>query len=243
MKKLLVLLFAFLLSFPVMANDREILLDLHMAPYVGYFVKVVQQQDGTKNFVIRGNIVESMAVVTNTFIEKYPDINSVYISSAGGDMTPSRSLGNIFRKYHLTVLIKKGDACLSACAYAALYAHKIIIQGQLGFHTPYFPNYTRKETLDYINKSSRIPTLRQVKDFFKNRWHLYLLYLIIHHDIVDKKMLVFDRSADLERFKLHKTSTFVRPFLKSESVYELRTYKEIEEYSLKQRKEISDERK
>jgi len=96
----------------------------------------VVYDEATKNLVVSGTTTsyQSLAVWR---IMRDNDVLSVTLSGNGGEYYAGLSLGESIEKEGSVVIIPVGKTCVSACAFAALGADRIIVDGELWFHTPY----------------------------------------------------------------------------------------------------------
>jgi hypothetical protein len=64
--------------------------------------------------------------------------NSFYIDSPGGNVAAAMAIGRMIRKERLTVLVWKGQECLSACVMVLVGAAHRGFYGKIGIHRPFF---------------------------------------------------------------------------------------------------------
>ena len=62
----------------------------------------------------------------------------VAFSSPGGNFISGLIIGELLENLGVKVVVLPYDYCLSACAYAIMYARQLEIHGLVGFHLPYF---------------------------------------------------------------------------------------------------------
>ena len=64
--------------------------------------------------------------------------NSFYIDSPGGNVAAAMAIGRMIRKERLTVLVWKGQQCLSACVMVLAGGAHRGFYGKIGIHRPFF---------------------------------------------------------------------------------------------------------
>ena len=75
-----------------------------------------------------------------------PMNSKLFLNSMGGDYIEGVTMGYILKAKNITVEVYPGGECLSACAYAAIYAKDMF--GQFGFHAPYTETGKIEEFMD-----------------------------------------------------------------------------------------------
>jgi hypothetical protein len=71
-------------------------------------------------------------------IFKDNEVAVAILSGPGGDYYAGLKMGNMIANEKLTVIVKERTACISACAFMALAGEKIVVDGSVWFHAPYF---------------------------------------------------------------------------------------------------------
>ncbi len=90
----------------------------------------------TKNLEVSGMTTNYQATAVYRYMRDN-DVLSVTLSGNGGEYYAGLRLGRLIEKEGSAVIIPTGATCVSACAFAALGADKIIVDGELWFHTPF----------------------------------------------------------------------------------------------------------
>jgi len=65
------------------------------------------------------------------------EVVTVTLAGPGGDFYSGLRLGRLIREEGAVVVISENTICVSACAFAALGADRVIVDGELWFHAPY----------------------------------------------------------------------------------------------------------
>lgn len=66
----------------------------------------------------------------------YPDLQTIGLSSPGGDVTAGLAIAEALSARGLDTLIPKGEACYSACAYVFFAGRSRQVDGEIGVHMP-----------------------------------------------------------------------------------------------------------
>jgi len=91
----------------------------------------------THTVTISGPTTQRQSIALyNTMKEK--EVATVILYGPGGDFYAGLRMGDIIRNANVTVIIPKGKSCVSACSFMALAGSRIILDGTLDFHAPYF---------------------------------------------------------------------------------------------------------
>jgi len=80
-------------------------------------------------------------------IFKKNDVATVVMSGPGGDYYAGLKMGDMIAHEGVTVIVKERTTCVSACAFMALAGEKIIVDGRVMFHAPYFQQAPTDVTL------------------------------------------------------------------------------------------------
>ena len=106
----------------------------------------VVYDDTTKSLVVSGPTT-SYQVGKVYKAMRDSDVLTVTLSGNGGDYYAGLRLGVLIREEGSVVIIPSGATCVSACAFAALGSDKVIIDGELWFHTPYLNSVPTSKTI------------------------------------------------------------------------------------------------
>jgi len=68
------------------------------------------------------------------------NVSTIVMYGPGGNFYTGLLIGEMIREEGATVIIPNGKECISACAFSALGASKLIVEGDLLFHRPYRTN-------------------------------------------------------------------------------------------------------
>jgi len=96
----------------------------------------VVYDDTTKNLTITGRTSNNQASAVYR-VMRDNDVLTVTISGDGGDYYAGLRLGRLIDMEGSTVIIPAGKRAVSAAAFAALGGSKVVVDGELWFHTPY----------------------------------------------------------------------------------------------------------
>lgn len=96
----------------------------------------VVYDDATKNLVVTGQTTNFQASKIYR-IMKDNDVITVTISGNGGDYYAGLRIGRLIKNEGSVVIIPAGKRAVSAAAFAALGGSRVVVDGELWFHTPY----------------------------------------------------------------------------------------------------------
>lgn len=104
---------------------------------------------------VRGATTQTMSgLVMMTLLRE--DVLVVNMAGPGGDFYAGLSIGRSIAAEGASVLISEGKECVSACAFAAVGADKLSIQGKLLFHVPYKMGYRNNVTLQDVAQDAGV---------------------------------------------------------------------------------------
>tara|TARA_R110000851_G_C13047726_1_gene562755 strand:- start:1013 stop:1618 length:606 start_codon:yes stop_codon:yes gene_type:complete len=106
----------------------------------------VMYDETTKSLVVSGTTTNYQANKVYK-VMKDKDVLTITLSGAGGNYYAGLRLGVLIREEGSIVIIPSGTTCVSACAFAALGGDKVIIDGELWFHTPYLNSVPTSKTI------------------------------------------------------------------------------------------------
>jgi hypothetical protein len=159
----------------------------------------VVYDDTTKNLVVSGMTTNLQAAQVYR-IMKDNDVMTVTLSGPGGDYYAGLRIGTFIRKEGSAVIIPTDNLCVSACAFAALGADKIIVDGELWFHTPF---------LEYVPTSA---TILEITQMFGRAYVDMSTYLIkmgiptsfgrdLLVETTSSKFIVIDDGSQIDRMR------------------------------------------
>jgi len=116
----------------------------------------------TKSLRITG--VSTMHQTTEVWkaLEEH-EVDTVYMEGPGGDYYAGLSLGRTLRKAEVRVIIPSGKACISACAFAALGAKEVFVDGELWFHVPFTRGVDAGATIREITQNYGVAYLHMAE--------------------------------------------------------------------------------
>jgi len=80
-------------------------------------------------------------------IFKKHEVATAVLSGPGGDYYAGLKMGNMIANEKVTVIVRERTTCVSACAFMALAGERIIVEGRVMFHAPYFQQAPTDVTL------------------------------------------------------------------------------------------------
>lgn len=195
--------------FPVVALSQENkIIDQVAAPNI-YTITVYETPKETVFLRYVGRIGYMTSDMLVSMIEKYSDrLDHIQLSSPGGNLRETIDPGIAIRNHEIPIKIREGDACVSACAYLALYSPDIDINGLLAFHRPYFSQYDITNSIYDISQSTVTMTISLINQFFDNGWKTFLYYTIATESD-DRIYVVFDNEDELNKYRFEDPANFM----------------------------------
>ena len=134
---------------------------------------------------------------------EYTQSKYLSMNSTGGYMDESYVLGKFLAsKQDITFVVRNDNVCMSACAFAALSAKKIMIgKNGLDFHTPYIPYVDSFATLNEFSLESQRSVLG-LMHYLDNAGYGYDFLQLMLDYTSQKDFVTFYSQNDLEFFKV-----------------------------------------
>lgn len=104
---------------------------------------------GHNILMVNGYIDKGLTDLVTQVLDMHPEITTIGFNSPGGSVE-GFELGDLIAQRHLTTYVPVGDYCLSSCAYAFIGGEQYIIDGVVGFHHAYIPQFPQAASLYYI---------------------------------------------------------------------------------------------
>lgn len=163
---------------------------------ISYTFGIFKEEDAV---VFYGEISESAAfsLVEALSIQKP---KTLVMISPGGEMQASLIIGTYLKNSDVEVLIRENTECISACAFAVMASKQLQVNGNLLFHTPYFPVVSTADSLNDLFLMSSISHVALVEWFLANGYTLEF-YRRILENTSNKTFLNFTSTDDLLKFK------------------------------------------
>ncbi|WP_417204943.1 hypothetical protein [Antarctobacter sp.] len=95
---------------------------------------------------ITGVIDKATVLDVAKAIINQPQLDAVFLSSPGGDLKSGLDIGRLFRANFIRTIVRSGEECSSACAYAFLGGvdRTVESEGSVGFHRFLLPEGTSR---------------------------------------------------------------------------------------------------
>lgn len=125
------------------------------------------------------------------------------MNSTGGYMTESYMLGMFLQnRPDITLMVRNDNICMSACAFAALSANKLMLgQNGLDFHTPYIPYLESETTLQEFATQSQESLLGLMEYLDQTGYGIEFLELIMEKSNKET-YITFNSVTELNKFKV-----------------------------------------
>ena len=173
----------------------------------------VVYNDTTKNLTITGRTNNFQASSVYRYLRDN-DVLTVTLQGEGGDYYAGLRLGRLIEAEGSVVIIPTNQRCVSACAFAALGGDRVIVDGELWFHTPYLTSVPTTVTIleiaqmfgrAYVDMTSYLASMGIPMSF--------------GHDLLVRtttsKFVVIDDGGQIDRIRATET-------LWSKAIYEYR---------------------
>lgn len=173
-----------------------------------YEMTVELDPQGRKLIRLEGDVGHLFGYNLTNLLQLNDDVEYIELFSTGGKLFEIREPGIYIRERSLPVHVRKGEYCISACAYLALFSQDIKVDGQLAFHMPYAEEFSRELTLYDVSQSTVVTTLLLTHDLFANGWAL-VFYLAIASVTDINNYMVFESGDELEKFRVNDVNRFI----------------------------------
>lgn len=134
---------------------------------------------------------------------EYTDSKYLSMNSTGGYMDEAYILGSFLQERpNITFVVRNDNICLSACAFAALSANKVMIgKNGLEFHAPYIPYVNTDMSLNEFSLQTQTSLLSLIKYLNKTGYGIDFLNILINYTNKDS-FAVFYSIDDLQKYKV-----------------------------------------
>lgn len=165
-----------------------------------FTIELKYDNDGNTYVRYDGDFTYMTDAALNAFLEKY-NPSYLELSSDGGNMDKIDLPGYTIQAMQIPVRIKRGESCVSACAFLAMYSPDIQIDGQLAFHAPYWQDIKQDSWLNRVLNITSGGTYEMYYRFKDNNYSLYLYYLIERYSN-SYTFITFDSTEELNKYKV-----------------------------------------
>jgi len=127
---------------------------------------IIQLEENNTTLKIIGGIKFGLTDDVNTYLEKYPQIDTLHLESIGGRVNEAMELAKVVEKKNLNTYVS--DICFSACSYIFIAGDERMVEptARLGFHQPSFPGLAQEELKSQIARDKRFFIKKGIeKDF------------------------------------------------------------------------------
>ena len=173
----------------------------------------VVYNDLNKNLTITGRTTNFQATAIYRHLRDH-EVLTVTMQGQGGDYYAGLRIGRLIEAEGSIVIIPANQRCVSACAFAALGGDRVIVDGELWFHTP------------YLRSVPTTVTLLEIAQMFGRAYVDMTSYLAMMgipmsfgHDLLVRtttsKFVVIDDGSQIDRIRATET-------LWSKAIYEYR---------------------
>jgi hypothetical protein len=194
---------------------------------------------GRKTLAFKGPLSPGSADNLIRFINQFPEVDTIVLSSQGGSEEEAYKIADIIRLRKLKTWVPPQRMCLSACSVIFLSGSEMILDGLLGLHsgTFYIADMYLLKDMESAQKTINKATYES-EFFLMKRVHLFN-ELALSLDIIDamvaaKGEFLFFKSVD-ELYSFDKNKNYILPiekaleYTKSQDIkkFEFKSYKQL----------------
>ena len=159
---------------------------------------------------LRGPTTKQMSSEVHKIMVK-ENVLVVNMAGPGGVYYSGLTIGNLIRKEGSAVIIPKGKECVSACAFSAMGADKLIVNGALLFHLPYTEGVGTVQTIQKIQQEAGLVYFDMVAYIARQGYPIYFARELLAQTSPCKFVYVKDgesfmntRTGDVTKAKSYK---------------------------------------
>jgi hypothetical protein len=172
--------------------------------------KSVQYEPLTHTVTISGVTTNKQSIALyNTLKDK--TVANIILYGPGGDFYAGLRMGRMIAKTKVTVIIPEGKSCISACSFMALAGDRIILDGKLKFHAPYFSSVPTAVTLLDITQKFGVGYIDMATYLVKHGYTTNFARKLLK-DTSPCKFIVIDKQKAIDDLSTGKDSTSPRSF-------------------------------
>lgn len=174
----------------------------------GAQIIILDDDDGKRYLRYEGPFFPASGTAIANYLDSFQDIEWVEFHSPGGVLLEVNPPGIRLREREIPFVVKKGDVCVSACAFLALFSPDITLDGMLAFHVPYVQAMPSTMTLNDVAQMMNERTMRQTRQMFQNGYVAYLYLNIVRNSNIEK-YLAFTDINELNKYRMTDPATFM----------------------------------
>jgi hypothetical protein len=199
--RFILLILAVFLAMSTFAFSKERVELIYATKTYGIF-HIVEDHFTMVHFEGTMDIMSSFFLITAL---KITDTKYLSMNSPGGYMNNAYMLGSFLKSNpDITFVVRNENMCVSACAFAALSAGKLLIgKNGLDFHLPYFPIVPIDVTLHEFSLESQKTMIGLIKYLTDTGYGHHFLGMLFAYTTVND-YITFYSVEDLEFFKTEK---------------------------------------
>ena len=172
--------------------------------------KSVTYDNLTHTVTISGTTTQKQAIALyNTLEDK--TVTNIIMHGPGGDFYAGLRMGEMIAKAKVTVIIPEGKSCVSACSFMALAGERIILDGALEFHAPYFSRVPTAVTILEITQRFGVGYVDMASYLVKHGYSTQFARKLLK-DTSPCKFIVVDTQKGIDDLSTGKDSTSTRSF-------------------------------
>jgi hypothetical protein len=170
----------------------------------------VRYEPLTHTVVISGTTTSKQSIALYNVL-KDKTVATIVMYGPGGDFYAGLRMGEMIAKANVTVVIPEGKSCISACAFMAIAGERIILDGALEFHAPYFSSVPVGVTILDIAQRFGVGYIDMTTYLVKHGYTTNFARKLLK-DTSPCKFIIVDKQKGIDDLSTGKGSTSPRSF-------------------------------
>jgi hypothetical protein len=150
----------------------------------------------TKTVTISGTTTRRQSIALFKIMQE-KTVTTVIMYGPGGDFYAGLRMGNMIQNAGAIVIIPEGKSCVSACSFMALAGSRIILDGKLEFHAPYFTSVPTGVTILDIAQKLGEGYIDMARYLIKNGYSAHFALKLLK-DTSPCKFIVIDEQVGID---------------------------------------------
>jgi hypothetical protein len=170
----------------------------------------VRYEPLTHTVVISGPTTSKQSIALYNVL-KNKTVATIVMYGPGGDFYAGLRMGEMIANANVTVVIPEGKSCISACSFMAIAGKRIILDGTLEFHAPYFSSVPVGVTILDIAQRFGVGYIDMATYLVKHGYTTNFARKLLK-DTSPCKFIIVDKQKGIDDLSTGKDSTSSRSF-------------------------------
>jgi hypothetical protein len=170
----------------------------------------VRYEPLTHTVVISGPTTSKQSIALYNVL-KDKTVATIVMYGPGGDFYAGLRMGEMIANANVTVVIPEGKSCISACSFMAIAGERIILDGTLEFHAPYFSSVPVGVTILDIAQRFGVGYIDMATYLVKHGYTTNFARKLLK-DTSPCKFIIVDKQKGIDDLSTGKDSTSSRSF-------------------------------